>query len=59
MADVVFGNHDNSTLFGAKVHYVCREDTIQLDNGKRLSSDVTEDIRDTETTSHYTVSLRH
>ncbi|XP_068172816.1 mannan-binding lectin serine protease 1 isoform X2 [Antennarius striatus] len=26
MADVVFGRHDNSTLFGSTVHYVCRED---------------------------------
>ncbi|XP_068601458.1 mannan-binding lectin serine protease 1 [Brachionichthys hirsutus] len=26
MADVVFGSHDNSTLFGSTVHYICRED---------------------------------
>ncbi|XP_036942120.1 mannan-binding lectin serine protease 1 isoform X1 [Acanthopagrus latus] len=26
MADVVFGSHDNSTLFGSTVQYVCRED---------------------------------
>ncbi|XP_076590722.1 mannan-binding lectin serine protease 1 isoform X3 [Chaetodon auriga] len=25
MADVVFGSHDNSTLFGSTVHYVCRD----------------------------------
>ncbi|XP_037534331.1 mannan-binding lectin serine protease 1 [Nematolebias whitei] len=30
MADVVFGYHDNSTLFGATLHYVCREDGVQL-----------------------------
>ncbi|XP_044057497.1 mannan-binding lectin serine protease 1 isoform X1 [Siniperca chuatsi] len=30
MADVVFGSHDNSTLFGSTVHYVCREDAFQL-----------------------------
>ncbi|KAM9317703.1 mannan-binding lectin serine protease 1 [Pholidichthys leucotaenia] len=32
MADVVFGTHDNSTLFRATIHYVCREDTVQLSN---------------------------
>ncbi|XP_073337960.1 mannan-binding lectin serine protease 1 isoform X2 [Pagrus major] len=26
MADVVFGSHDNSTLFGSTVQYICRED---------------------------------
>ncbi|XP_039986493.1 mannan-binding lectin serine protease 1 [Xiphias gladius] len=30
MADVVFGNRDNSTLFGSTVTYVCRDDTFQL-----------------------------
>lgn len=25
MADVMFGSHDNSTLFGSTVYYVCRE----------------------------------
>ncbi|XP_069390877.1 mannan-binding lectin serine protease 1 isoform X1 [Paralichthys olivaceus] len=30
MADVVFGNRDNSTLFGSTVHYVCRGDTFHL-----------------------------
>ncbi|XP_078101249.1 mannan-binding lectin serine protease 1 isoform X1 [Sander vitreus] len=30
MADVVFGSHDNSTLFGARVHYVCRDDFFPL-----------------------------
>lgn len=25
-ADVVFGSHDNSTLFGSTVYYICRED---------------------------------
>ncbi|XP_044209784.1 mannan-binding lectin serine protease 1 isoform X1 [Thunnus albacares] len=30
MADVVFGSHDNSTLFGATVRYVCKEETFQL-----------------------------
>ncbi|XP_029372881.1 mannan-binding lectin serine protease 1 isoform X2 [Echeneis naucrates] len=30
MADVVFVNHDNSTLFGSTVHYVCREATFHL-----------------------------
>uniref|UniRef100_A0A7N6BCP5 Mannan-binding lectin serine peptidase 1 n=1 Tax=Anabas testudineus TaxID=64144 RepID=A0A7N6BCP5_ANATE len=29
MADVVFGNLDNSTLFGSTVHYVCRNNTLQ------------------------------
>uniref|UniRef100_A0A8C4GI55 Mannan-binding lectin serine protease 1 n=1 Tax=Dicentrarchus labrax TaxID=13489 RepID=A0A8C4GI55_DICLA len=29
MADVVFGSHDNSTLFGSTVHYVCRGDAFQ------------------------------
>ncbi|XP_008303762.1 mannan-binding lectin serine protease 1 [Stegastes partitus] len=32
MADVVFGNHDNSTLFGATVHYVCKQDGVQPTN---------------------------
>ncbi|XP_061575933.1 mannan-binding lectin serine protease 1 [Cololabis saira] len=32
MAEVVFGNHDNSTLLGATVVYVCREDGGQLSN---------------------------
>ncbi|KAM4521336.1 mannan-binding lectin serine protease 1, partial [Odontesthes bonariensis] len=32
MADVVFGNHDNSTLFGATVRYMCREDGVTLNN---------------------------
>lgn len=36
MADVVFGNHDNSTVFGATVQYVCREGGVQL-NSKRSS----------------------
>ncbi|KAM4743106.1 mannan-binding lectin serine protease 1 isoform 2-T2 [Anableps anableps] len=31
-AIVMFGNHDNSTLFGATVHYICREDGVQLSN---------------------------
>ncbi|AWO99485.1 putative mannan-binding lectin serine protease 1 [Scophthalmus maximus] len=30
MADVVFGNHDNSTLFGSTVRYVCRGDAFDL-----------------------------
>ncbi|KAF3693460.1 Mannan-binding lectin serine protease 1 [Channa argus] len=30
MADVVFGNHDNSTLLGSTVHYVCRDKLVQL-----------------------------
>ncbi|KAM9852916.1 mannan-binding lectin serine protease 1 [Aulostomus maculatus] len=30
MAGVAFGDHDNSTLFGAIVHYTCKEDTYQL-----------------------------
>ncbi|XP_070685856.1 mannan-binding lectin serine protease 1 [Pempheris klunzingeri] len=29
MADVVFGSHDNSTLFGSTVHYVCRGGGVQ------------------------------
>ncbi|XP_069029252.1 mannan-binding lectin serine protease 1 isoform X2 [Embiotoca jacksoni] len=32
MADVVFGNHDNNTLFGATVQYVCQEDPVRLIN---------------------------
>ncbi|XP_029027076.1 mannan-binding lectin serine protease 1 isoform X2 [Betta splendens] len=32
MADVVFGNHDNSTLLGSTVRYVCRKETVQLHN---------------------------
>ncbi|KAM6892529.1 mannan-binding lectin serine protease 1, partial [Xenentodon cancila] len=32
MAEVVFGNHDNSTLFGATVVYVCRENGVLLSN---------------------------
>ncbi|XP_028274789.1 mannan-binding lectin serine protease 1 isoform X2 [Parambassis ranga] len=47
MADVVFGSHDNSTLFGATVQYVCREDTLHLNkssyscglNGEWISSE--------------------
>ncbi|KAK5868125.1 hypothetical protein PBY51_009167 [Eleginops maclovinus] len=31
MADVVFGSHDNSTVSGSTVSYVCREDAVQLD----------------------------
>lgn len=31
-ADVVFGNHDNSTTFGSTVVYVCREDQGQPSN---------------------------
>lgn len=34
MADVVFGNHDNSTLFGATIYYVCRENGVLLTNSK-------------------------
>lgn len=30
MADMVFGSHDNSTLFGATVRYICKEETLQL-----------------------------
>ncbi|KAM9359736.1 mannan-binding lectin serine protease 1 [Symphorus nematophorus] len=30
MADVVFDSHDNSTLFGSVVHYVCREDARNM-----------------------------
>lgn len=26
MADVVFGSHDNSTLFGSTIHYICTKD---------------------------------
>nr|XP_020477488.1 mannan-binding lectin serine protease 1 isoform X2 [Monopterus albus] len=50
MADVVFGNHDNSTLFGSTVRYVCRDNTFQLhpnkssyscgQNGQWINSDV-------------------
>lgn len=37
MADVVFGNHDNSTLLGSTVRYVCREERLQLhDNISRF-----------------------
>ncbi|CAI5692414.1 unnamed protein product [Oreochromis niloticus] len=41
MADVVFGNHDNSTVFGATVQYVCREGGVQLNTSYRcgLSGD--------------------
>uniref|UniRef100_A0AAQ5Y1Z0 Mannan-binding lectin serine peptidase 1 n=2 Tax=Amphiprion ocellaris TaxID=80972 RepID=A0AAQ5Y1Z0_AMPOC len=39
MADVVFGDHDNSTLFGATVHYVCREDGIQRTNSSYRCSE--------------------
>uniref|UniRef100_A0A3Q2ZR90 MBL associated serine protease 1 n=1 Tax=Kryptolebias marmoratus TaxID=37003 RepID=A0A3Q2ZR90_KRYMA len=35
MADVVFGNHDNSTLFGATFRYVCREDGGPPSSSKR------------------------
>uniref|UniRef100_A0A3Q2D7J6 MBL associated serine protease 1 n=1 Tax=Cyprinodon variegatus TaxID=28743 RepID=A0A3Q2D7J6_CYPVA len=31
-AIVIFGNHDNSTLFGATVHYVCVEDGVLQSN---------------------------
>ncbi|KAI3353988.1 hypothetical protein L3Q82_018550 [Scortum barcoo] len=37
MADVVFGSHDNSTLFGSTVHYVCREDALQLNTSNSKS----------------------
>ncbi|XP_026184459.1 mannan-binding lectin serine protease 1 isoform X1 [Mastacembelus armatus] len=50
MADVVFGNHANSTLFGSTVQYICREDAFQLhptnssyrcgQNGQWINSDV-------------------
>ncbi|XP_078138537.1 mannan-binding lectin serine protease 1 [Centroberyx gerrardi] len=30
MGDVVYGSHDNSTLFGATVHYTCKDDAFQL-----------------------------
>nr|XP_033486236.1 mannan-binding lectin serine protease 1 isoform X2 [Epinephelus lanceolatus] len=30
MADVMFGSHDNSTLFGSTIHYVCRDEAFQL-----------------------------
>ncbi|XP_076024880.1 mannan-binding lectin serine protease 1 isoform X2 [Genypterus blacodes] len=30
MADVVFGSHDNSTIFGSTVQYICKEDAFQL-----------------------------
>ncbi|XP_029922409.1 mannan-binding lectin serine protease 1 [Myripristis murdjan] len=30
MGDTVFGSHDNSTLFGATVQYVCKDDAFQL-----------------------------
>jgi len=36
MADVVFGNNDNSTLYGATIYYVCREDGVTLSNSKRM-----------------------
>nr|XP_057936451.1 mannan-binding lectin serine protease 1 [Doryrhamphus excisus] len=29
-ADVVFGSHDNRTLFGATVRYLCRDDAFQI-----------------------------
>ncbi|KAF1393468.1 hypothetical protein PFLUV_G00016050 [Perca fluviatilis] len=38
MADVVFGSHDNSTLFGATVRYVCRDDSIMLSTQSTQSS---------------------
>ncbi|CAN9511246.1 unnamed protein product [Ophioblennius macclurei] len=31
-ADLVFGDHDNSTTFGSTVLYVCREDGVQPNN---------------------------
>ncbi|KAM3875478.1 mannan-binding lectin serine protease 1 [Diretmus argenteus] len=30
MGDVVFGSHDNSTLFGATFRYTCKDDAFQL-----------------------------
>uniref|UniRef100_UPI0037E7B9EA mannan-binding lectin serine protease 1 isoform X3 n=1 Tax=Semicossyphus pulcher TaxID=241346 RepID=UPI0037E7B9EA len=30
MADVVFGSHDNSTMFGSTIQYVCREDASNI-----------------------------
>ncbi|XP_015806379.2 mannan-binding lectin serine protease 1 [Nothobranchius furzeri] len=35
MADLVFGNHDNSTRLGATIHYVCREDGVLLNSSFR------------------------
>ncbi|XP_059187576.1 mannan-binding lectin serine protease 1 isoform X2 [Centropristis striata] len=32
MADVVFGSHDNSTVFGSTVWFVCRFDSLQNNN---------------------------
>ncbi|XP_034404381.1 mannan-binding lectin serine protease 1 isoform X2 [Cyclopterus lumpus] len=32
MAELVFGINGNSTQFGSTVHYVCREDSLQLTN---------------------------
>ncbi|XP_058489035.1 mannan-binding lectin serine protease 1 isoform X2 [Solea solea] len=32
MADMVFGNHDNSTLFGSNFTYICREGTFDPSN---------------------------
>ncbi|KAF7644313.1 hypothetical protein LDENG_00224270 [Lucifuga dentata] len=30
MADVMFGSHDNSTMFGSTIQYICKEDALQL-----------------------------
>ncbi|XP_068440607.1 mannan-binding lectin serine protease 1 [Clinocottus analis] len=38
MAELVFGSKDNSTQFGSTVHYVCREDRLQLSDSSRLYS---------------------
>uniref|UniRef100_A0A096M5R1 MBL associated serine protease 1 n=1 Tax=Poecilia formosa TaxID=48698 RepID=A0A096M5R1_POEFO len=35
-AVVMFGRHDNSTLFGATLRYVCVEDGVQLSNSKMV-----------------------
>ncbi|XP_029301697.1 mannan-binding lectin serine protease 1 [Cottoperca gobio] len=38
MADVVFGSHENSTLFGSMVFYVCSKEAVQLNTSNNSYS---------------------